>query len=183
MPNEQHRTDLRGLLGGVYHRLGRTRDRDPPLTLCLQDTGAAGHEQWIEDLAAEGVIDGVFLGPFHLRAGTHLADATQRVQDLRALGLEVQFDPMTHGAALPQTAAWHLYRGWEITNTGPPNLTTDHARRAHVAVCARLAETLTVPLIGPTVCLDRKGTQSELAIQLAEATISAVGDAYLQVAA
>jgi len=143
------------------------------MSLLVHDGRRNGHLLWCREALGSKRVDGIILNPFCTPwvARDRNPSVADAIAALRATRPDVMIlvDPTTHGAVLPGTTLWDNYGSWgllwprgEISLDGPARIAE------HVAAVFDMQQSLDVPLVAPTVELDRpNGAQAELALEIA----------------
>ncbi len=136
----------------------------------IHDGRRNGHRKWSVEAITTGHADGVVLTPFatpRVAVPRH-PSAADLSNDVREVGGEVIFDPMTHARCLPGTNKTDFYDAWELW--GPTGLRLDSTafQLAHVERVFERQSQISAPHLAPTLQLQSpQSPDSYLALDIA----------------
>jgi hypothetical protein len=157
------------------------------VSILIEDTARNTLISWATDahLLSPGVT-GAILNPFvsPVRGTGYKPSAQTQVTRLRAAGLDVLFDPMTHVLQMPTVGDFRYYDEWPLWGAARGALESGAERDDHVRRIFTAQDTLDVPRLAPTILLhtpqsstsQRALEMSEYACGLGPCLLSVVGD-------
>lgn len=157
------------------------------MTILIEDTARNTLVSWARDAhQQQPEVTGAILNPFvsPLRSSGYKPSAQTQVTRLRAAGLVVLLDPMTHVLQMPTVGHFRYYDEWPLWVASRGALESAAERDDHVRRVFEMQDTLDVPRLAPTILLHTpQSSTSQRALELAEyargldqCLLSVVGD-------
>jgi hypothetical protein len=147
------------------------------LSVLVEDSLRAHRPDWICDAVGQGIAAGAVLGPWATPLASQPGPGGKPgiaacVSELRTAGVDVWFDPSTHGLQASNAGDFGYYDEYDLWSGPRGELTEDALREKHVGKVFELQDTLGVPHLAPTVLLPAGlNRTSALALDLARKAV------------
>lgn len=142
------------------------------MTIIIEDTARNTLVSWASDAHRQHPeVTGATLNPFvsPVRGTGYKPSAQAQVTRLRAAGLSVLLDPMTHVLQMPTVGDFRYYDEWPMWGAARGALESAAERDDHVRRVFDVQDTLDVPRLAPTILLHTpQSSTSQRALEMAE---------------
>jgi hypothetical protein len=142
------------------------------VTILIEDTARNTLVSWASDAHSQyPEVAGATLNPFvsPVRSTGYKPSAQAQVMRLRAAGLAVLFDPMTHVLQMPTVGDFRYYDEWSLWGAARGALESAAERDDHVRRVFDVQDALEVPHLAPTILLHTPQSSTSLrALEMAE---------------
>lgn len=136
----------------------------------IHDSRRSGHKKWSVEAVTSGYASGIILTPFATpRVGVpRNPSAADFAKEIKAVGGEVIFDPMTHARLLPGTNKTAFYDTWGLWKK-EGKLASEESQLTHVERVFGCQEQINAPFLAPTLQLSSpQSSDANLALDMAQ---------------